>query len=210
MTGRNSAVFSASPPNPLSKSRRNAPHPTTRQRPCETRRPFAPRTQTFFVSGWHCRDRPKANLRKFRGYSSDCQNQKYEAISRDLDSNQDKRSQSRFPGPIITTSLRRPRSRFPEGAKLRGREGHHSCPGRKANDETQEPDALLTAIAKVPGMGRMSRLLDLFAHKVLQPKVARLRNSGTLVPIDRYIVLDRGIHPIRTLFGSFQALSAVE
>jgi hypothetical protein len=26
-------------------------------------------------------DRPKANLRKFRGYSSDCQNQKYEAIS---------------------------------------------------------------------------------------------------------------------------------
>jgi hypothetical protein len=27
------------------------------------------------------RDRPKANLRKFRGYSSDCQNQKYEAIS---------------------------------------------------------------------------------------------------------------------------------
>jgi hypothetical protein len=24
---------------------------------------------------------PKANLRKFRGYSSDCQNQKYEAIS---------------------------------------------------------------------------------------------------------------------------------
>ena len=76
------------------------------------------------------------------------------------------------------TSLRRQRSRFPEGAKLRGREGHHSCPGRKANDETQEPDALLTTIAKAPGMGRMSRLLDLFAHKVLQPKVARLRNSG--------------------------------
>ncbi len=73
------------------------------------------------------------------------------------------------------TSLRRQRSRFPEGAKLRGREGHHSCPGRKANDETQEPDALLTTIAKAPGMGRMSRLLDLFAHKVLQPKVARLR-----------------------------------
>lgn len=43
-----------------------------------------------------------------------------------------------------------------------------------------------------------------------QPKVARLRNSGTLVPIDRYIVLDRGIHAIRSLFGSFQALSAVE
>jgi hypothetical protein len=35
----------------------------------------------FFVSGWRSRDRPKANLRKFRGYSSDCQNQKYEAIS---------------------------------------------------------------------------------------------------------------------------------
>ena len=83
-------------------------------------------------------------------------------------------------------------------------------PRAQSHDETQEPDALLTAIAKAPGMGRMSRLLDLFAHKVLQPKVARLRNSGTLVPIDRYIVLDRGIHPIRTLFGSFQALSAVE
>ena len=50
MTGRNGAVSSASPPKPPSKSRRNAPHPTTRQRPCETRRPFAPRTQTFFVS----------------------------------------------------------------------------------------------------------------------------------------------------------------
>ena len=167
--------------------------------------PFGPESRAFFVSGWRCRDRQKANLRKFRGYSDHCQNQKYEAISEG-----DKRSQNRFPGPIIPTSLRRPRSRFSEGAKLRGREGHHSCPGRKANDETQEPDALLTAIAKVPGMGRMSRLLDLFAHKVLQPKVARLRNSGTLVPIDRYIVLDRGIHPIRTLFGSFQALSAVE
>jgi hypothetical protein len=37
-----------------------------------------------------------------------------------------------------------------EGAKLRGREGHHSCHERKAKDETQEPDALLTAIAKAP------------------------------------------------------------
>ena len=34
-----------------SKSSRNAPHPTTRKRPRETRRPFAPRTQTFGVSG---------------------------------------------------------------------------------------------------------------------------------------------------------------
>src|ERR1700722_481643 len=46
MTGRNSAVSSASPPKPPSKSRRNAPHPTTRKRPRETLRPFAPRTQT--------------------------------------------------------------------------------------------------------------------------------------------------------------------
>src|ERR1700736_867541 len=81
MTGRNSAVSSASPPKPPSKSRRNAPHPTTRKRPWETRRPFGRESRAFFVSGWRCRDRPKANLRKFRGYSSDCQNQKYEAIS---------------------------------------------------------------------------------------------------------------------------------
>jgi hypothetical protein len=40
-----------------------------------------------------------------------------------------------------------------DGSKLRGREGHHSCPGRKANDEIREPDALLTAIAKAPGDG---------------------------------------------------------
>ena len=57
------------------------------------RKTFAPHTLAFCVSGWRCRDRPKANLRKFRGYSSDCQNQEYEAISggfvaRDLDSNQ--------------------------------------------------------------------------------------------------------------------------
>jgi hypothetical protein len=31
--------------------------------------------------GNEIRDRPKANLRKFRGYSSDCPNHKYEAIS---------------------------------------------------------------------------------------------------------------------------------
>jgi len=36
---------------PPSKSSRNAPHPTTRKRPWETLRPFAPRTQTFGVSG---------------------------------------------------------------------------------------------------------------------------------------------------------------
>src|SRR5580704_3249467 len=47
MTGRNGAVSSASPPKPPSKSSRNAPHPTTRKRPRETLRPFAPRTQTF-------------------------------------------------------------------------------------------------------------------------------------------------------------------
>ena len=41
MTGRNSAVSSASPPKPPSRS--NAPHPTTRKRPRETLRPFAPR-----------------------------------------------------------------------------------------------------------------------------------------------------------------------
>src|SRR6202047_5378329 len=74
-------MFSASPPKPPSKPSRNAPHPTTRKRPRETLRPFGREPRAFFVSGWHCRDRPKANLRKFRGYSSNCQNQKYEAIS---------------------------------------------------------------------------------------------------------------------------------
>jgi hypothetical protein len=49
---KNSAVSSASPPKPPSKSSRNAPHPTTRKRPCETLRPFAPRTQTSGVSGY--------------------------------------------------------------------------------------------------------------------------------------------------------------
>ena len=34
--------FLASLPKPPSKSRRNAPHPTSRKRPRETRRPFAP------------------------------------------------------------------------------------------------------------------------------------------------------------------------
>src|ERR1700719_628169 len=80
MTGRNSAVSSASPPKPPSKSRRNAPHPTTRKRPRETLWPFGPESRAFFVSGWRCRDRQKANLRKFRGYSDHCQNQKSEAI----------------------------------------------------------------------------------------------------------------------------------
>src|ERR1700730_5222625 len=42
MIGRNSAISSASPPKPPSKSNRNAPHPTTRKRPRETLRPFAP------------------------------------------------------------------------------------------------------------------------------------------------------------------------
>jgi len=51
MTGRNSAVSSASPPKPPSKSSRNAPHPTTRKWPRETLRPFAPYTQ--LLSGSH-------------------------------------------------------------------------------------------------------------------------------------------------------------
>jgi hypothetical protein len=71
----------ASPPKPPSKPRRNAPHPTTRKRPRETLWPFGRESRAFVVSGWHCRDRPKANLRKIRGYSSGCQNQKYEAVS---------------------------------------------------------------------------------------------------------------------------------
>jgi hypothetical protein len=81
MIGRNSAVSSASPPKPPSISRRNAPHPTTRKRPRETLQPLGREPRAFFVSGWGRRDRQKANLRKFRGYSSDCRNQKYEAIS---------------------------------------------------------------------------------------------------------------------------------
>src|ERR1700737_434832 len=53
MTGRNSAVSSASPPKPPSKSSRNALHPTTRKRPRETLRPVAPRTRAFGVSDYH-------------------------------------------------------------------------------------------------------------------------------------------------------------
>src|SRR5712672_2223713 len=64
MTGRNSAVSSVSPPKPPSKSSRNAPHPTTRKRPRETPRPFAPRTQTFGVSGCRRCLRRVANARK--------------------------------------------------------------------------------------------------------------------------------------------------
>jgi hypothetical protein len=61
----------------------NAPHPTTRKWPRETLRPLGREPRAFFVSGWSRRDREKANLRKFRGYSSDCRNQKYEAIPED-------------------------------------------------------------------------------------------------------------------------------
>src|SRR3984893_8810374 len=52
-TGANSDMYWASPPKPPSKPRRNAPHPTTRKRPRETLRPFAPHTLAFCVSGWH-------------------------------------------------------------------------------------------------------------------------------------------------------------
>jgi hypothetical protein len=44
---------------------RSAPHPTTRKRPRETLRPFAPRTQTFGVSGCSRCLRRVANARKF-------------------------------------------------------------------------------------------------------------------------------------------------
>jgi hypothetical protein len=81
MTGASSADSSASPPKPPPKSRRNAPHPTTRKRPRETLRPLGREHKALFVSGWSRCDRQKANLRKFRGYSSDHRNQKYEAIS---------------------------------------------------------------------------------------------------------------------------------
>src|SRR2546430_568685 len=47
MTGRNSAVSSASPPKPPSKSSRNAPHPTTRKRPRETLGPFGRESRHF-------------------------------------------------------------------------------------------------------------------------------------------------------------------
>jgi hypothetical protein len=57
--------FPASPPKPPSKSSRNAPHPTTRKRPRETLRPFAPRTQTFGVSGCRRCVRRGANPRKY-------------------------------------------------------------------------------------------------------------------------------------------------
>src|ERR1700732_913745 len=74
-------MFSTSPPKPPSKPRRNAPHPTTRKRPRETCGPFGRESRAFFVSGWRRCDRPKANLRKSRRYSSNCRNKKYEAIS---------------------------------------------------------------------------------------------------------------------------------
>src|SRR5580692_870851 len=80
MTGRNSAVSAASPPKPPSKSSRNAPHPTTRKRPPETLRPFAPRTQTFGVSGCRRFVRRVANARKFWDYSGERGNYKHAAI----------------------------------------------------------------------------------------------------------------------------------
>ena len=74
------ASSSASPPKPPSKSSRNAPHPTTRKRPRETLRPFAPRTQTFGVSGCRRCLRRVANARKFQDYSGERGNYKYAAI----------------------------------------------------------------------------------------------------------------------------------
>jgi hypothetical protein len=65
---------------------RNAPHPTTRKRPRETLRPFAPRTQTFGVSGCRRCLRRVANARKFQDYSGERGNYKYAAI---WDSNHD-------------------------------------------------------------------------------------------------------------------------
>src|SRR6202048_3778699 len=68
------------PPKPPSKPSRNAPHPTTRKRPRETLRPFAPRTRTFGVSGCRRCVRRRANARKFQDYSGDRGNYKYAAI----------------------------------------------------------------------------------------------------------------------------------
>jgi hypothetical protein len=79
--GANNDTLSASPPKPPSKPRRNAPHPTTRKRPRETLRPFAPRTRTFCVSGCRRCVRRSANARKFQDYSGDRGNQKYEATA---------------------------------------------------------------------------------------------------------------------------------
>jgi hypothetical protein len=61
----NGAEAEAASPKSPSKSSRNAPHPTTRKRPRETLRPFAPRTQTFGVSGCRRCVRRVANARKF-------------------------------------------------------------------------------------------------------------------------------------------------
>src|ERR1700730_2847822 len=77
MTGRNSAVSSARRLN-LTQNPDETLHIRRLENGLER---TCGRSRAFFVSGWRCRDRPKANLRKFRGYSSDCQNQKYEAIS---------------------------------------------------------------------------------------------------------------------------------
>src|ERR1700682_5535583 len=59
---------------------RNAPHPTTRKRPRETLQPFAPRTQTFGVSGCRRCLRRVANARKFYDYSGERGDYKYAAI----------------------------------------------------------------------------------------------------------------------------------
>src|ERR1700732_2643456 len=58
------------------------------------------------------------------------------------------------------------------------RERHHSCPGRKANDETREPDALLSAIAKAPGMGRMT--ISGSAALPPSPNLSNVRARGAL------------------------------
>jgi hypothetical protein len=59
------AIYNRCRYEPEKKSSRNAPHPTTRKRPRETLQAFAPRTQTFGVSGRRRCLRRVANARKF-------------------------------------------------------------------------------------------------------------------------------------------------
>ena len=81
MTGRNSAISSVSAPKTFSKSGRNARHPTTRKRPGETRRAFAPHNPTFGVSGCRRYVRLGANARKYYDFSDACINLKCGVIS---------------------------------------------------------------------------------------------------------------------------------
>jgi hypothetical protein len=94
MTGRYSAVSSASPPKPPSKSSRNAPHPTTRKRPRETLRPFAPTPRhlaSLVVADAFAGELTRGSFKTIPATEETTNTQRFEEDSwlRDPDSNQD-------------------------------------------------------------------------------------------------------------------------